>query len=145
MLPRIHQLGLIAGAALLVTSSALGEESAALNVIRFKVATSNNSGLVRCGIFTEQGWLKEPVRPALAAIHGKVAICVFNGVPRGVYGISAFHDENKNGKLDTNLVGYPVEEYCASRNARNTFSAPSFSDARFRYAGGTLELAARMK
>lgn len=145
MLPRIYQLALVTCAALLATSSAIGEETAALNVIRFKMATSNNSGLVRCGIFTEQGWLKQPVQPALAVIHGKVAICVFNGVPRGVYGISAFHDENKNGKLDTNLVGYPVEEYCASRNARNTFSAPSFSDASFRYGGGTLELSARMK
>ena len=101
--------------------------------------------MVRCGIFTEKGWLKDPVQPALAAIHGKVALCIFNGLPNGVYGISGFHDENKNGKLDTNLVGYPTEEYCASRNARNTFSAPSFDDAKFKFSGGTLELEARMK
>jgi hypothetical protein len=54
-------------------------------------------------------------------------------------------NENKNGKLDTTFVGYPVEEYCASRNARSAFSAPGFADAKFRYAGGALELEARMK
>ena len=126
-------------------ATAEAEETNATNVIRFKTYVGNNDGVVRCGIFTEKGWLKEPVQPALAAIHGKVALCIFNGLPNGVYGISGFHDENKNGKLDTNLVGYPMEEYCASRNARNTFSAPSFSDAKFKYSGGTLELEARMK
>ena len=136
---------LLLSAAIACASSAAAEESSATNVIRFKTHVSNDQGVVRCGIFTEKGWLKDPVRPALAAIHGKTALCVFNELPKGVYGISAFHDENKNGKLDTNFVGYPTEEYCASRNARNTFSAPSFSDAKFAFKGGTLELDARMK
>jgi len=132
-------------AALFGAGSVAAEESNATNVIRFKTYVGNNQGVVRCGIFTESGWLKNPVKPALALIHGKVALCVFSELPKGVYGISAFHDENKNGKLDTNLVGYPTEEYCASNNARNTFSAPSFSDAKFKYSGGTLELNAHMK
>ena len=137
--------------ALFLTTSLFGaastaeEEPSATNVIRFKTHVGNDQGLVRCGIFTEKGWLTDPVRPAIAAIHGRVALCIFNELPKGVYGISAFHDENKNGKLDTNFVGYPTEEYCASRNARNTFSAPSFADAKFKYSGGTLELEARMK
>jgi uncharacterized protein (DUF2141 family) len=70
---------------------------------------------------------------------------VFEKIAPGVYGISAFHDENKNGKLDTNIVGYPTETYCASRNARNMFSAPSFDDAKFDYKGGRKRLEARMK
>lgn len=139
------RLGFVSVLALLSSGSALGEEPAALNVIRFKTSTRNDTGRVRCGIFAERGWLKQPVRSAVAKIHGKVAQCVFEGLPRGTYGISAFHDENTNGRLDTNLIGYPTEEYCASRNARNAFSAPSFSDACFRYLGGTLDLEARMK
>ncbi len=126
-------------------ANAAAEDDSATNVVRFKTHARNDAGVVRCGIFAEKGWLKQPVRSATAAVHGKVALCIFSGVPKGVYGISAFHDENSNGKLDTNLVGYPTEEYCASNNARNTFSAPSFSDAKFRYTGGTLELEARMK
>ena len=135
---------LLLGAALL-TTSASAEEGTASNVIRFKMQTRNDQGVVRCGIFNEQGWLKRPAQSATAVSHGRFAVCVFKGLPKGVYGISGFHDENKNGKLDTNFVGYPVEEYCASRNARNTFSAPSFADAKFNYVGGTVELLSRMK
>ena len=142
---RVRAAARIAALSLFVVGAAAGNEPGASNVIRFKTHVSNDHGLVRCGIFTEKGWLKSPVQPALATIRGRVALCVFSDVPKGVYGISAFHDEKKNGKLDTNFVGYPIEEYCASRNARNAFSAPGFSDAKFRYAGGTLELEARMK
>jgi len=136
---------LIACSALLPAASASGEEGAASGVIRFRVHTRNDRGVVRCGIFTEQGWLKQPAQAARATPGGNVAVCVFNALPKGVYGISAFHDENKNGKLDTNFIGYPIEEYCASHNARSAFSAPSFSDAKFRYSGGTAELEAQMK
>lgn len=125
--------------------TAQADEPSATNVVRFKTHVSNNDGVVRCGIFTEKGWLEQPVQSARVIIRGKVALCIFTALPKGVYGISGFHDENDNGKLDTNLVGYPTEEYCASRNARNTFSAPSFSDAKFKFSGGTLELEARMK
>jgi uncharacterized protein (DUF2141 family) len=145
MRSRVFDCAVLLTSALLVSASAAAEDSSATNVIRFKTHVGNNLGVVRCGIFTEKGWLKDPVKSALAVIHGKTALCVFSELPKGVYGISAFHDENKNGKLDTNLVGYPTEEYCASRNARNTFSAPSFSDAKFKFTGGTLELEAHMK
>jgi uncharacterized protein (DUF2141 family) len=77
--------------------------------------------------------------------NGRTALCVFGKIRPGVYAISAFHDKNSNGKLDTNIVGYPVEDYCASRNARNMFSAPSFDDAKFDYSGGRKRLEARMK
>jgi uncharacterized protein (DUF2141 family) len=145
MISGAARIALVLSVALLAAVGAGAEESSATNVIRFKTYVGNDQGVVRCGIFTEKGWLKDPVKPALAMIHGKVALCTFSELPKGVYGISAFHDENKNGKLDTNLVGYPTEEYCASRNARNTFSAPSFSDAKFKFSGGTLDLEARMK
>jgi len=145
MSSRSLNCALLLTTALFGAASAEAEEASATNVIRFKAYVGNNDGVVRCGIFTERGWLKDPLQPALAAIHGKAALCIFNGLPSGVYGISGFHDENRNGKLDTNFIGYPTEEYGASRNARNTFSAPSFSDAKFKYSGGTLELEARMK
>lgn len=115
------------------------------NVIEFVTHVRNSRGVVRCGLFDRKGWLKDPVQPALAKPSGTSALCVFTGIPEGVYGLSAFHDENENGKLDTNFLGMPVEDYCASRNARGTFGPPSFEDARFSYKGGTKRLEARMK
>ena len=114
-------------------------------LLEFRTAVRSDQGVVRCGLFTEKGWLKTPVQGAVALIRAGSALCVFKGVPQGVYGISAFHDQNNNGKLDTNFIGLPTEDYCASRDARNTFGPPSFADAKFRYNGGVKRLSARMK
>jgi uncharacterized protein (DUF2141 family) len=127
------------------SSAADDEAPPSSNVIEFLMHVRSSKGIVRCGLFRENGWLKKPVQPATARINGGRALCVFSGIPKGTYGISAFHDENENGKLDTNFVGMPTEDYCASRNARGTFGPPSFEDAKFAYGGGTKRVQARMK
>jgi uncharacterized protein (DUF2141 family) len=127
------------------TLGAADKEDTSVNVVEFETIVRNTKGVVRCGIFREDGWLKDPVRPATATISGKTALCVFKRIPKGTYGVSAFHDENNNGKLDTNFVGMPTEDYCASRGARNTFGPPSFEDAKFKFGGGTKRLKAWMK
>lgn len=55
----------------------------------------------------------------------------FDNLPKGSYGVAVFHDENKNGKLDKNLVGYPTEAFGFSNNFRPTISAPDFEDVAF--------------
>jgi UDP:flavonoid glycosyltransferase YjiC (YdhE family)/uncharacterized protein (DUF2141 family) len=140
-------LGALAACVMLLLSpaSTFAEEDTTLNTIEFETQTRNDAGVVRCGLFKESGWLTQTFRASIVDIHGKRALCTFKDVPAGTYGISAFHDEDKDGKLDTNLVGYPVEEYCASNNARNLMSAPSWKDAKFGYRGGTRRLKAVMK
>jgi uncharacterized protein (DUF2141 family) len=49
-------------------------------------------------------------------------------LPKGAYAVSAFHDVNNNGKLDTNPFGMPKEPYGFSNNARGTFGPPSIED-----------------
>lgn len=130
---------------LLCGHSAVAEESVATNVIEFETQNRNDAGVVRCGLFNAGGWLKDAVKPAIVKINKTTALCVFKEIPVGTYGISAFHDEDNNGKLNTNLVGYPVEEYACSNNARNMFSAPSWKDAKFKFKGGTVRLRGVMK
>jgi uncharacterized protein (DUF2141 family) len=57
----------------------------------------------------------------------------FTNLPAGTYALAVFHDENGDGKLNTNVMGIPKEPYGFSNNARSTFSAPSFKDASFRH------------
>ena len=52
-------------------------------------------------------------------------------IPKGIYAVAVMHDENNNGKMDTNFLGIPKEGYCVSKNATGFMSAPSFSDAKF--------------
>jgi len=61
--------------------------------------------------------------------------CVFGGVPAGDYAVTLFHDENGNGKFDSNFIGYPLEGYGFSNNAKARFKAPSFDECKFHYDG----------
>jgi len=126
-------------------SLASDEPPVTTNIIEFVTYVRSNQGVVRCGLFEEDGWLKKTVQPARARIANGRAICVFRNVAPGTYGISGFHDANDNGKLDTNFIGMPTEDYCASRNARGFMGPPSFHDAKFAYKGNVLRLTVSMK
>jgi len=56
---------------------------------------------------------------------------VFDDLAPGTYALGAYHDENANGKLDTNLIGYPIERYALSNGIRAVVSRPRFVDAAF--------------
>ena len=135
----------LAGLWTLASDVSLAADPPSSNVIEFHMELRRQGGVVRCGLFTKEGWLNKPVASDTVAATGKKARCTFSKIAPGTYGVSAFHDANENGKLDTNLVGYPVEEYGASRNARNLFSAPSFEDAKFAFKGGRKSLLAQLK
>ena len=52
-------------------------------------------------------------------------------VAPGRYAIATFHDENDNGEMDFNFIGYPEEGYAFSRDVRPFLSAPSFDSCAF--------------
>lgn len=64
-------------------------------------------------------------------IKNKTAATVFNEVPKGIYAIAVFHDENNNNKMDKNFLGIPKEGYGASKNKLPFASAPSFKENKF--------------
>jgi uncharacterized protein (DUF2141 family) len=127
------------------STATAAEEVPDSNIVQFRTELRERGGVVRCGLFARDGWLKKPVGASIVQANTAKPICVFRGIPEGTYGLSAFHDKNGNGKLDTNLVGMPTEDYCASNNARGFMGPPSFADAQFVYKGGTKRLEARMK
>ncbi len=74
-------------------------------------------------------------RAVLPIREGK-AVAEFEGVPAGPFGVSAFHDEDVDGLLDTGAFGIPSEDYGFSRDARGTFGPPGFEAARLDLAPG---------
>jgi uncharacterized protein (DUF2141 family) len=58
-------------------------------------------------------------------------IVVFDGLKPGTYAVGAYHDENGNGKFDTNFIGYPAEGYALSNGIRAIISRPRFRDCAF--------------
>jgi uncharacterized protein (DUF2141 family) len=71
------------------------------------------------------------VAAAILPIDGSAARLVIGGLAPGRYAVSVVHDQNGNGKLDTNLLGLPTEGYGFSRDARGTMGPPSFEAAAF--------------
>ena len=55
----------------------------------------------------------------------------FTNVEPGEYALRYFHDENSNGKLDTNLVGAPIEGYGFSNGAKPSFGPLTFEQIKF--------------
>lgn len=49
-------------------------------------------------------------------------------LPYGKYAIAVFHDENQNLKLDKSILGWPVEKYGFSNNARGVFGPPELNE-----------------
>ena len=64
---------------------------------------------------------------------GKASI-IFSNLDKGDYALRFFHDQNNNGKLETNLFGMPVEGYGFSNNAQPNFGPVSYQQIRFSVA-----------
>jgi len=105
----------------------------------------NSTGVIACAVF-ESGegfpgkFLKFASKVMISQIRGKDASFEFSDIKPGKYAIAVIHDENCNGKLDSNLFGIPTEGYGFSSGAEAAMSAPSFSDAEFSYDGGDLQM-----
>ncbi len=121
------------------------QEQASGNLIRVEIAGAHSDkGQVLCALFAPDTGFPSKVDRAVAhthsAITGGSAVCEFHGVAPGRYAVSAFHDENSNGKMDTNFIGMPKEGVAVSNDAKGHMGPPKFDAAAFQYSGGRLEL-----
>jgi uncharacterized protein (DUF2141 family) len=126
--------GVIAGQ----TSSCPGIHVTILNI-------RNGIGTVDCALFdSPNGFPRDVMSSAMRVVVMKVpntrARCDFEGLHAGTYALVVLHDENMNGKIDTNWLGVPKEGYGFSNDAKAAFRTPSFSNASFVYDGKTLDL-----
>jgi uncharacterized protein (DUF2141 family) len=88
---------------------------------------------------SEKSFMKPPQAKTtrrLNASKGDLEI-VIHDLAAGKYAIASYHDENGNGKLDTNALGIPEEGYGFSNDARGTFGPPTFPEAAFEFDGKT--------
>lgn len=76
-------------------------------------------------------------RLAFGAIENGRCRIVLDKIPAGVYAVACYHDENNNGKIDTNFFGIPKEGTGASRDAKGSMGPPKFNDAKFALAKDT--------
>lgn len=141
-----HKVFALAGVFLILSSSARAQaEHAHENDIRVEiVGLRNDQGQAICALFSSgvdfPKKMEKAVARANSVISNRHAVCDFPRVAPGSYAISVIHDENSNGKLDTNLMGIPREGVGASNDAKGHFGPPKFNAAAFSFPGGRLAL-----
>jgi uncharacterized protein (DUF2141 family) len=96
-------------------------------------AVKNNTGKVMLALHNKaEGFPgSNAVTYQAAYIQNNQAVFKLEKVAYGTYAISVYHDENSNGKLDTNFMGIPKEAYGASNNAKGGLGPPKYNDAKF--------------
>jgi uncharacterized protein (DUF2141 family) len=92
----------------------------------------NNVGILKVGLYNSDGtFLKSIYKSIRCEIKENGAKVTFEGIPKGEYAISAYQDENNNGKLDKNIMGIPSEDVACSNNAKGFMGPPKYQDAKF--------------
>lgn len=88
---------------------------------------------------THSDFLEKTYKTQVVAILKKKAVVTFADVPDGTYAISAFHDENENGKFDMYFEIFPKEPYACSNGATGFFGPPKWNDAKFEVKNGEVK------
>ena len=112
---------------------AVGEASAARIVVTITGLKSNEGG-VYVGLYaTPSKFLNGAQVDVMKKVRASTApiTVAFDNLPAGTYAVGAYHDENNNNHLDTNLLGLPTEGYALSNGVRAVTSKPTFQQAAF--------------
>jgi len=112
---------------------AAGEASAARIVVTITGLKSNEGG-VYVGLYaTPSKFLNGAQVDVMKKVRASTApiTVAFDNLPAGTYAVGAYHDENTNDHLDTNLLGLPTEGYALSNGVRAVTSKPTFQQAAF--------------
>ncbi len=94
--------------------------------------TKSNDGQMFIAVYDKAtDFLAKSYKSIKSKITNNGCLVTFEDVPKGAYAISIFHDENENGKLDSNFLGIPKEDYGCSNGARGFMGPPKWKDAKF--------------
>ncbi|HEX8546639.1 MAG TPA: DUF2141 domain-containing protein [Cytophagaceae bacterium] len=93
----------------------------------------SNKGVIKVCIFNKETGFPEKINLAVRCVNasatkGKMQIKI-EGITSGNYAIAVHHDENSDGKFNTNFVGMPTEASGSSNGAKGKMGPPKYSDA----------------
>ena len=123
----------------------------AVNEIVVNVSNiENTDGRVGCTLFSKEDGFPADSDKADRRVwtqhKSDKATCKFSDVKPGEYAVAVVHDEDKNGELNTSMVGRPQEGWGVSKNIpARRFGPPEYKDAKFKYAGGQMTLDIKLR
>ncbi len=108
-------------------------QNTGVSVYRLRISVSgleNKQGQLMLAVYdSENTFLKEPLKGIIKDVTTTVMEFTVE-LPRGNYAVSAYHDINRNGQLDTRTIfKIPAEPYAFSNNTTVKTGPPSFREA----------------
>jgi uncharacterized protein (DUF2141 family) len=106
----------------------------------------SQTGTIRVGLFNnEKDFLKNAIMGKVVKAEGNEIVVIFEGLMPGNYALSVIHDENENGVLDSNGLGFPTEGFAFGNNAMGAFGPPSFTKAKMKIEGKDVSCIIKLK
>ena len=125
---------------LLAALMALWPLAASAATLTVKVENvGKQGGVLRLSLYDEASWSNDESEPIASANVPAVlpeTTVTFKDLAPGVYGVKTYQDANRNGKFDQNWLGWPLERYGFSNDARPRLSEPSFDRTKFTLSDG---------
>jgi uncharacterized protein (DUF2141 family) len=96
-------------------------------------------------VSTDAAWnnQEKPVAARKIAAADQEVVLKFD-LPAGDYAVQVMHDENENGKLDTNFMGMPIEGYGFSNNPQ-VMRRAHFDEAKFALGATAASIIVRLR
>jgi uncharacterized protein (DUF2141 family) len=122
-------------AILLATSffSILTARSQTVNITVTVNNIKSSKGTINVCVYNKETGFPEKPNLAIKCTNSTASKSVMQitieGITPGKYAISAHHDENNDGKVNTNFLGIPKEPTGASNGAKAKMGPPKFGDA----------------
>jgi len=146
-LPGLALIMLLAGC-----SSAPPARDASPGEAVLRVAVSgirNDHGHVISALFAGPAGFPNDTATALqvqwAEIRAGQAELIFAGLVPGSYAVSVMHDENDDGRMNTNWMGMPQEGFGLSGQPRYRFGMPGYREAEIEVPAQGRELVIRLR
>lgn len=124
----MHKLSTALVVLLMISDSAMSQFRIDIEISEIK----NNTGAIMLQLFDEN---EKVLTQEMAPIKDKTCSFSIKNLKPGKYAVRYYHDENMNGKMETNLVGKPTEGYGFSNNVIGKFGPPPFEKWIFEVAG----------
>ena len=111
----------------------------------------HSSGQLRIAFFDSDRTFLVPdamsigIRLKISQLSSRSPVVItLHGVAPGRYAVSAYHDEDGDGKRGADLFGRPTEGYGFSNGARGRLGPPDFAAAAIEVGGGTVRVPIRL-
>lgn len=109
----------------------------------------NGQGLANVVLFNDKKGFPVELDKGYRQLTKKIvkgrAILVFEAIPQGRYAVSVIHDEDSDGKMNTNFIGIPKEGFSVSNNAMGSFGPPPFEDAAIEIRSERVSISMKIK